>query len=292
MKLIDGKACSNYLLGELKPIIVHFEQTYKRKPSLKIVRISDDFASKVYTERKIKVASLIGIDAEIIILPEDIDFESARDVIQQFNDDDAVDGIIVQLPLPKHLLRNALLNTISPTKDVDGITMNSLGGLLSGASTFVPCTPQGILRLVKFIDLDVRGLNVVILGQSLIVGRPAAIVFLNQGATVTVCHSATRDLESKIKMADVLVSAMGNPNVIKPSWIKAESVVFDVSINRLDSGKIIGDVDQDACEHVGFITPVPGGVGPMTVAALQFNTVLAALRSKNDKGLLSALSKI
>lgn len=292
MKIIDGKACASGILTKLAPLISGFESKYHRKPALRIIRINDDYASKVYTERKIKVAQSIGIDAEIIILPNEIGCHDAVQVIEQLSQDTNVDGIIIQLPVPKHISKDVLLNAIEPSKDVDGISANSLGSLVNGASSFVPCTPQGIMRLVKYMQLDVRGLDVVILGQSIIVGRPVALTFLNQGATVTICHSATKDLAFKIKSADVIVSAMGATGVVDPNWIKPGANVFDVAINRDASGKLIGDIDMHACSHVGMITPVPGGVGPMTVACLQFNTCLAAMRRENDVELLEKLALI
>lgn len=292
MMYIDGKACASALLAQLKPLISQFETSYNRKPTLRIIRIGDDYASKIYTERKIKVAHSIGIDAEILILPDNISSDDAIQVVRQCNDDQMVDGIIIQLPLPKQISKDIVLNEISPHKDVDGISAYGLGALVNGSSAFVPCTPQGIMRLTKYIQLDVKGLDVVILGQSIIVGRPVALAFLNRGATVTVCHSATKDLESKIKSADVLVSAMGAPNVVDPNWIKPGAIIFDVSINRHASGKMTGDIALDKCNHVGMITPVPGGVGPMTVACLQFNTCLAAMRKEKDDGLLAELALI
>ncbi|MDG2347979.1 MAG: bifunctional 5,10-methylenetetrahydrofolate dehydrogenase/5,10-methenyltetrahydrofolate cyclohydrolase [Gammaproteobacteria bacterium] len=292
MMYIDGKACASALLGQLKPLVSRFEASYNRKPTLRIIRINDDYASKIYTEKKIKVAHSIGIDAEIIILPDNISCRDAIVVVKQYDNDQSVDGIIIQLPLPKQISKDLLLNEISPHKDVDGISAYSLGALVNGSSALVPCTPQGIIRLTNYIQLDVRGLDVVILGQSIIVGRPVALAFLNLGATVTVCHSATKDLESKIKSADLLISAMGAPDVVDPSWIKPGASVFDVSINRHASGKMTGDIALDECKHVGRITPVPGGVGPMTVACLQFNTCLAAMRKENDEDLLAALALI
>ncbi|MEE2769787.1 MAG: bifunctional 5,10-methylenetetrahydrofolate dehydrogenase/5,10-methenyltetrahydrofolate cyclohydrolase [Pseudomonadota bacterium] len=292
MEIIDGKACSLSLLNQLKPIITLFQKKHSRKPSLKIIRVSDDFASIIYTENKIKVAESIGISAEIVVLPKDIKSEELTKVIMSLNEDDQTDGIIMQLPLPGHLSKERLLNEISPEKDVDGITALNMGSLIQGSPLFVPCTPQGIMRLIKHIGLDLKGLNAVILGQSLIVGRPVAMCLLNSGATVTICHRATKDLEAKIKSADVLVSAMGAPGVVSAQWIKPGATVFDVGINRSEANKIIGDIEYDQCKHVGFITPVPGGIGPMTVACLQFNTVLAALTRVNDKTLLDELSLI
>lgn len=292
MQVINGKTCAAALLDELKPIILRFQSKYHRSPRLKIIRINDDFGSIVYTKRKIKTANLIGVEADITILPKSTDEDEVLNVIKGFNHDDSIDGVIIQLPLPQHLSKDRLLDEILPEKDVDGISRNSLGSLIRGQSTFMPCTPQGLIRLIQSINLDVKGLNVVILGQSLIVGRPAALVFLNLGATVTVCHSATQDLEAKINTADVLISAMGAAGVVDSKWIKPGATVLDVAINRNASDEIIGDIDIHSCGHVGFITPVPGGVGPMTVACLQFNTVLAAIKRVKDVDLLSQLDVI
>lgn len=292
MQLIDGTKCASTLLDELKPIIQSFKTKYNRSPRLKIIRINDDFGSIVYTKRKITAANVMGIEADIAVLPKLISENEALDVIQSFNDDDSIDGMILQLPLPKHLSKDRLLDQILPEKDVDGISRNSLGSLIRGQPAFMPCTPQGLIRLVKFINLDVKGLNVVILGQSLIVGRPAALAFLNLGATVTVCHSATKNLKAKINAADVLVSAMGAVDVVDSQWIKPGATVLDVAINRDASDKIIGDIDIHTCDHVGFITPVPGGVGPMTVACLLFNTVLAAIRRTADSELMTQINAI
>ena len=292
MQFIDGKACAGLLLESLEVVVSDFQSTYKRSPRLNIIRISDDFASKVYTKTKMRVAKAIGIEVEITILPEMVKESEAIEAIKSLNNDDAVDGIILQLPLPEHLSKDVLLDEISPNKDVDGISKYNMGCLVRARPNFIPCTPQGLLRLAKYIDLDIKGLNVIILGQSIIVGRPAALVFLNMGATVTVCHSATKDLEAKIKTADILISAMGATGIVNPKWIKSGAVVFDVGINRNTSNEIQGDIDQQACNHVGFVTPVPGGVGPMTVACLQFNTVLAAINRVDDKHLLEKMALI
>jgi methylenetetrahydrofolate dehydrogenase (NADP+)/methenyltetrahydrofolate cyclohydrolase len=290
MKLIDGKACAQALLEKLHELNTVFIAKHGRAPKLNIVRINDDFGSIVYTENKINKAKTIDLEASIIELPKDIDQASAIECIYQMNQDPSVDGIIIQLPLPNHLDKDELLNVIDPSKDVDGLTNNSMGMLLRGQPNFVACTPQGISRLAKSIGYDFRGKDVVILGQSIIVGRPMALVCLNQGATVTICHSATERLDEKIKSADVLISAMGVMGVVDSSWLKPNSVVFDVAINRLSSGKITGDIEGAKCDHVGFLTPVPGGVGPMTVACLMNNTLLSAVKRVGDKALLEELN--
>lgn len=292
MEIIDGSESSSALIRELKPLVEQFKTDHHRSPGLEIIRISDDFGSVVYTERKQKVAKEAGFFVDLNILPKEVDLAAASEVIESANQNKSIDGVILQLPLPEHLPRDTLLALIAPNKDVDGLTRHNMGALMMGSPLFMPCTPQAILRLAQKVGVQLKGANVVILGQSIIVGRPVALACLNLGATVTVCHKSTNDLEAKVRMADILISAMGAPDVVDSKWIKPGSVVFDVSINRGDNGKIRGDIDHATCQHVGHITPVPGGVGPMTVACLLFNTMFAAALHANDKHLLETLPLI
>ncbi len=275
-KIIDGKAISKKVKEELKVEV----QKLKEKgivPKLTVILVGDDPASQVYVRNKEKSAAQVGIDSETIRLPAETSENELLDLIKKLNDDPKVDGILVQLPLPDHISKDLVIETISPEKDADGFHPYNLGRLLAGIPSVIPCTPNGIMRMIDEIGFDLKGKNAVVIGRSVIVGKPVAQLLLSRHATVTTCHSKTRDLAFFTKNADVLVVAVGRPEMIDGSMIKEGAVVIDVGINRKEDGKLVGDVHFDSAKEVAsWITPVPGGVGPMTVAMLLYNTVYLA----------------
>ncbi len=284
--LLDGKRISADVRTEVALEVKRLKDKGIH-PCLKVVLVGDDPASQVYVRNKARKSEEVGIDAETVRLCAQ---SSAADVlaqVTQYNRDDTVDGILVQLPLPAHISgaeTQEILNAIDPLKDVDGLHPVNLGRLLSGQSGLVPCTPTGCMRLIEASGQPLSGAKAVVIGRSTIVGKPVAQLLLAQNATVTMCHSKTRDIESACRDADVVVAAVGRANLVRGDWIKPGAVVIDVGINRLDTGKLCGDVHfESAAEVAGFITPVPGGVGPMTIAYLLSNVVKAAeLRRQHD----------
>ncbi|MCP4804668.1 MAG: bifunctional methylenetetrahydrofolate dehydrogenase/methenyltetrahydrofolate cyclohydrolase FolD [Proteobacteria bacterium] len=248
-----------------------------RKPGLAVVLVGEDAASKVYVGRKTLVASRVGFEHQQITLPVETSQAELLSVIAGLNADDAVDGILVQLPLPKHIDGTFVLDTIAPEKDVDGFHPVNAGLLAQGRPRFVACTPKGVMELLRDADLSLSGKSAVVVGRSNIVGRPMAQLLEQANCTVTVCHSRTTDLEARVRAADVLVVAIGRPKAIVGDWVKPGAIVVDVGINRLDDGSLCGDVDfEGAVDKAGWITPVPGGVGPMTIAMLMANTLASA----------------
>lgn len=268
--VMDGKALRDKLLEKLKLKLDKFEV----KPTLVVVLVGDNPASKIYVNNKKKMADKLGINSEIINYPADISEEILLDKINDLNHDDSVTAILVQLPLPKHINKFNVINAISPEKDVDGFTPKNLGFLFAGEEPYVyPCTPKGILLLLDEYHIDVAGKHVVIVGRSNIVGKPLSQMLLNKNATVTICHSHTKNLSDITKTADILISAVGE-KIIEENFIKQNCVVIDVGIFKDENGKTRGDVNFDAvAPKTSFITPVPGGVGPMTIASLMLNTV-------------------
>jgi methylenetetrahydrofolate dehydrogenase (NADP+) / methenyltetrahydrofolate cyclohydrolase len=284
--LLDGKRISTQVRSEVAQQ-VECLRTRGINPSLKVVLVGDDPASQVYVRNKARKSAEVGIDAETIRLPSDASAQDILAKVMTFNLDDSVDGILVQLPLPSHVTAaqtQLILNAIDPLKDVDGLHPVNLGRLLSGQPGLVPCTPTGCMRLIESTGIELNGSKAVVIGRSTIVGKPIGQLLLAQNATVTLCHSRTRDIEQVCRGADVVVAAVGKPNLVHGSWIKPGAVVIDVGINRLDTGKLCGDVHfSSASEVAGYITPVPGGVGPMTIAYLLSNVVKAAeMRRDND----------
>ncbi len=272
-KIIDGKAISKKVKEELK------EEVQKLRsmgivPRLTVILVGDDPASKVYVRNKEKSAAQVGIESETIKLPENTPENELLDLIKRLNENPDVDGILVQLPLPSHISKDKVIETISPEKDADGFHPYNLGRLLAGIPSVIPCTPNGIMRMIDEIGYDLKGKNAVVIGRSVIVGKPVAQLLLSRHATVTTCHSRTADLKFFTRNADVLVVAVGRAEMIDGSMIKEGAVVIDVGINRREDGKLVGDVHFDSAKDVAsWITPVPGGVGPMTVAMLMYNTV-------------------
>ena len=275
-RILDGRALSKRLNKALKFDVV---PELNRAPGLAVVLVGGDPASQVYVRRKGVVAERLGLHHRQINLPADTDQATVIAQVDALNDDPLVDGILVQLPLPKHLDATSVMDRIAPEKDVDGFTVSSTGRLAQGRPTFVPCTPLGVMRLLELSEIDLSGKTACVIGRSNIVGRPMAMLLEQANCTVTVCHSRTRDLEATVRDSDVVVAAIGRPKMIPGDWIKPGAVVIDVGINRLDDGSLCGDVDTEAAmERAGAITPVPGGVGPMTIAMLMHNTVEAARR--------------
>lgn len=246
-------------------------------PGLAVVLVGEDPASKVYVGRKKKACEELGINSFEYLLEEDTTEKKLLELVGQLNMDDNVSGILVQLPLPPHIDEDKIITAINPDKDVDAFHPVNVGRIMTGNSLFVPCTPAGVMELLKENGTDVTGKECVIIGRSNIVGKPQAMLLLAANGTVTVCHSRTKNLEEVCRRADILVSAIGKPGFIRGSFIKPGAVVVDVGTNRLENGKLVGDVDfGEACEIASAITPVPGGVGPMTITMLMKNTIMAA----------------
>ncbi len=274
-KLIDGKLISTQIKDELKQKVAdeHIRAT------LAVIQVGNDPASSVYVGNKKKACEYIGIGSAAYELPEETSEEELLKLIDELNADDDVNGILVQLPVPKHIDEKKVINRISPLKDVDGFHPESVGNLCIGQEGFVSCTPAGIIELLKRSDIDIEGKECVVIGRSNIVGKPMALLLLKNNGTVTVCHSKTRDLKTICKRADILIVAIGKPKMITSEYVKEGAVVIDVGIHRMENGKLCGDVDfDDVKDHTSAITPVPGGVGPMTIAMLMVNCVKAANR--------------
>lgn len=281
MEIIDGKKLAKKIRGNLK---IKCDELKEKgiKPKFAVIMVGNDRASQIYVKNKSKACEEIGIEYEEHLLDEN---SSQRDLIKQIenlNNDKTIHGILLQSPIPEHLDINEAFKTISPEKDVDGFNPVNVGKLVLNQDTFVSCTPYGIMKMFEEYNIDLTGKNVVILGRSNIVGKPLIHCCLNKNATVTSCHSKTQNLAQKAKEADILISAIGKANFVTADMVKDGAVVIDVGINRLNNGKITGDVDFESVkEKVSYITPVPGGVGPMTIAMLM-NNVIKATRRQNE----------
>lgn len=278
MKLLDGKKVKKEKLEKLKEEIINHKGTV----GLAVIQIGDDPASSVYVRQKEKMANDLGYSFRHIKLDENISEEEVLKLINQLNEDDLIDGILVQMPIPQHLDSKKIQNSVHYLKDVDGLTDINAGRLIHNQETLVPCTPMGIMTLLEYYGIEVSGKNVVIVGRSDLVGKPLAALMTNEDATVTLCHSKTQNLSWYTKNADILVVAVGKPNMIKEDDVKENAIVIDVGINRLEDGTLCGDVDFDGVsKKASYITPVPGGVGQMTVYELGNNTYKAkSLRKK------------
>jgi methylenetetrahydrofolate dehydrogenase (NADP+)/methenyltetrahydrofolate cyclohydrolase len=276
-RIIDGKAIAQKVRDEVKAEVARFAAQHGRSPGLDVVLVGDDPASAVYTRNKEKAAVEVGIRGRLHRLPAGTSEVELLALVASLSGDDAVDGILVQLPLPKHLREERVLDAVDPRKDVDGLLPLNAGLLATGRRGLVPCTPRGCMRLLAESGVALQGARAVVVGRSILVGKPVAQLLLAEHATVTMAHSRTKDLASLCREADVLVAAVGKPRMIEGSWIKEGATVIDVGINRTADGKLVGDVDYEAAaERAAAITPVPGGVGPMTIACLLENTVIAA----------------
>lgn len=274
---IDGNKISADFRNKIKQRVSERVAQGHRPPGLAVILVGSDPASKVYVSKKFKACQDVGFVSQEIILDETTSQEALVEEIHQLNKNDQIDGILVQFPLPAHLNSSEIIETIRVDKDVDCFHPYNIGLLAQRIPKLRPCTPYGVMLMLDSIGQSVKGLNCVVVGASNIVGRPMAMELLLKGATVTVCHKFTQDLASHVANADLLIVGVGIPNLIKGEWIKPGAVVIDVGMNRLENGKLTGDVEFDvAAERASWITPVPGGVGPMTVATLMYNTLMAA----------------
>jgi methylenetetrahydrofolate dehydrogenase (NADP+)/methenyltetrahydrofolate cyclohydrolase len=278
-RIIDGKAVAAKLRAEYRERITKLVATRGVRPGLSVILVGEDPASQVYVRNKIRDCAEVGIRSELIELPGSTPEAALLERIDALNADDAVHGILIQLPLPPHVQIRNVLERISVDKDVDGFHLYNVGGLVTGHQVFPPCTPYGVQKLLEHENIELDGRNVVVVGASNIVGKPTAMMLMQQDATVSICHKKTRDLAQYTLLADILVVAAGVPGLIIPQMVRTGAVVIDVGINRLPDGRIVGDVDFEGVRRkASFISPVPGGVGPMTRAMLLHNTLISAER--------------
>ncbi len=273
--VLDGKALSQKITERLKRDVAELKSQNKPLPKLVVIIVGENPASQVYVKRKATVAKEIGMASDLVKLPATTDQTELLTIIERLNHDQAFHAILVQLPLPKHLDENTILNAVSPSKDVDGFHPMNLGRLLSGdLPPALPCTPKGMMTMLTESGIAIEGQHAVVVGRSTIVGKPIAQLLLNANATVTLCHSRTKNLAEVCQQADILVAAVGQPKLITADFVKDGAVVLDVGINRTEEGRLVGDVDfNSVAPKASFITPVPGGVGPMTIASLMENTL-------------------
>jgi len=280
-RILDGKKLAESLRAEVKEKVSAFVAKTKRQPGLDVVLVGEDPGSVVYTRNKEKASNEVGMRGTLHKLPQDATQAALIEVVRKLNADPATDGILVQLPLPKHIRESEVLDAIDPSKDVDGFLPMNAGLVATGRMdrALVSCTPRGVMKLIALADAKLDGARAVVVGRSNIVGKPVAQLLLQANATVTIAHSRTRDLPSVCREADVLVVAVGRAQMVRGDWIKKGAVVIDVGTNRNEAGKLVGDVAFDEAKEVASaITPVPGGVGPMTIACLLENTLIAASR--------------
>ncbi len=276
-KIIDGKAIAANIRQNVKQRVDYRLANGKRAPGLAVVLVGADPASEVYVRNKRKSCDEVGFISKSFDLPAETDETALLAIIDQLNNDPEIDGILVQLPLPKHIDPEMVIERISPNKDVDGFHPYNIGLLAQRIPKLRPCTPWGIMTLLEHTEEPIRGMDAVVVGASNIVGRPMGLELLLAGCTVTTCHRFTKDLEAQVRRADIVIVAVGKPNFIPGDWIKEGAIIIDVGINRLDTGKLCGDVEYaSAAQKASWITPVPGGVGPMTIATLLQNTLYVA----------------
>ena len=271
--IIDGKKTSKLLREELKKKVSKLKSTYNAVPGLAVILVGEDPPSRIYVKNKEKSAIEVGINSEVIRYPDNVEEKVVLSKIQELNDNEKVSGILVQLPLPKHIDKRKVIETIDPKKDVDGFHPVNVGNLSSGYDSTIPCTPLGCYLLIKDTEKNLNGKHAVIIGRSNLNGKPMTQLLLKENCTVTITHSKTKDLKAECKRADIIVAAVGRAKLIKADWVKKDAIVIDVGINKTDTG-LVGDVDFDEVSKIArAITPVPGGVGPMTIACLLSNTV-------------------
>ncbi|AJF08027.1 bifunctional methylenetetrahydrofolate dehydrogenase/methenyltetrahydrofolate cyclohydrolase FolD [Geoalkalibacter subterraneus] len=283
-QIIDGKAIAKGIRARIKDETAELKKC-DVTPGLAVVLVGDDPASRVYVTMKEKACAEAGIFSDEHKLPAETSEEQLLELVAQLNADERIDGILVQLPLPGHIDESKVLEAISPKKDVDGFHPYNVGRLATGNPLFKPCTPYGVMKMLEHAGVNLTGADVVVVGRSNIVGKPVALMCLAQHATVTICHSRTRDLAQRVRAADVVIAAVGRPEMIKGEWIKPGATVIDVGINRVGEKKLVGDVEfAAASEKAAAITPVPGGVGPMTIAMLLQNTLESAKRRASGCG--------
>ena len=272
MKIIDGKEIAKNLRLKISEEVKKLD----RPPGLAVILVGEDPASAVYVRNKERACNEAGFFSDKIIKSENITEEQLLEEVERLNHDPQIDGILVQLPLPSHINANKVIEHISPLKDVDGFHSENIGKLMQNKSHLRPCTPKGVMTMLASIGCEVMGMNCVVIGASNIVGRPMAMELLNARGTVTICNSKTKNVAEKVMQADIVVVGVGIPKMVKGDWVKDGAVVIDIGINRLDNGSLVGDVDFDAIkDKASAITPVPGGVGPMTIATLLENTLIA-----------------
>lgn len=276
MELMDGKALAKDIRQNLKEEVNKLKE-HRINPKLAVIMVGDDKASAVYVKNKSKACDEIGIEYEEYLLKSDTTMDELLALIEKLNEDTNIDGILLQSPIPKHLDIDEAFRTISPNKDVDGFNPVNVGKLSLNQDCFISCTPYGIIKMLETYNVSMEGANAVIIGRSNIVGKPLLQCLLNKNATVTICHSKTKNIEEVTRRADILIAALGKPEFVTANMVKEGAVVIDVGINRKDDGKLVGDVKfDDVSQKAAYITPVPGGVGPMTIAMLMSNVVKAA----------------
>lgn len=283
-EILDGKKVSQKVKDALKEETKAFFEKYGIRPGLAVVIVGDDPASRVYVNSKKKACEEIGYYSEEHALSKDTTESELLSLVKKLNGDGKIHGILVQLPLPGHIDEEKIINAISPQKDVDAFHPVNVGKIMIGNFDFLPCTPAGVMELLNEANIDLTGKNCVVIGRSNIVGKPQAMLLLHKNATVTICHSKTKNLKEITKNADVLIAAVGRAKMVTADYVKKGAVVIDVGMNRLENKKLAGDVDFDSVKDVAsYITPVPGGVGPMTIAMLMKNTFTAAKRAVEEK---------
>jgi methylenetetrahydrofolate dehydrogenase (NADP+) / methenyltetrahydrofolate cyclohydrolase len=280
MILIDGKKIAAELREELKQEVLELKDRYKKVPGLTVILIGDMTPSQIYVRNKEKSANEVGLKSEVVKYPEAVEEKIVLEKIKELNRDDTVSGILVQLPLPKHIDKQKVIETIIPSKDVDGFHPMNVGNLSSGYESSIPCTPLGCYLMIKKIEPNLNGKKAVMVGRSNLNGKPMAQLLLKENCTVTITHSKTKDLKAECLEADIIVAAVGIPELVKSDWVKKDAIVIDVGINKTDKG-IVGDVAFEEVSKVAkALTPVPGGVGPMTIACLLKNTIECFKRSQ------------
>ena len=281
--ILDGKQLSQELKDEMRQEVDALAKEYGRRPCLMVVIVGNNPASQSYVRGKIKATEYVGFDGSLVSLPEDVTEDALIAEIERLNQNELVDGILVQLPLPKHISEDRVIAAISPEKDVDGFHATNVARLWLNQPCIVPCTPKGVIVMLDRAGIEISGKNAVVVGRSNIVGKPVAKLLLDRNATVTIAHSRTKNLKEVCRQADILVAAVGRPLMLTADYIKPGAAVIDVGINRLEDGRLVGDVDfEGAKEIAGAITPVPGGVGPMTITMLMRNTIECFLRRMNN----------
>ncbi|MCI6824848.1 MAG: bifunctional methylenetetrahydrofolate dehydrogenase/methenyltetrahydrofolate cyclohydrolase FolD [Ruminococcus bromii] len=282
MQIIDGKKVSAEVKEEVRQQTLKLKETHGITPGLAVVIVGDDPASRVYVNNKKKACELVGFKSEEYALPAETTQQELLNLVETLNNKDDINGILVQLPLPKHLDDKAVIAAINPKKDVDAFHAVNVGKIMLGEYDFLPCTPAGVMEMLHSYNIEVSGKNCVVIGRSNIVGKPMAMLLLHENGTVTICHSRTRDLAEVTKQADILVAAVGRPKFVTADMVKDGAVVIDVGMDRDENGKLCGDVDfENVKDKCSYITPVPGGVGPMTIATLMKNTLKAAKIQNN-----------
>ena len=280
--IIDGKKVAADLRQDLKKKITELKSTYNAVPGLTVILVGEDPPSKIYVKNKEKFAIEVGINSEVIRYPENIEEKILLNKIKELNGNNKVSGILVQLPLPKHIDRRKVIETIIPDKDVDGFHPMNVGNLSSGYDSSIPCTPLGCYLLLKKVEKNLNGKHAVVIGRSNLNGKPMTQLLLKENCTVTITHSKTKDLKAECSRADIIIAAVGRPKLVKGDWVKKNAIVIDVGINKTDNG-LVGDVDFDEVSKVAkAITPVPGGVGPMTIACLLSNTVECFKKARSN----------